>query len=79
MRTCATIRPHFGHLIPGHFWDFASARTITPPSTRPEPALQYDTSPIDTHGASVCPSAAMPLNVSLQVCDEAARVWLWCN
>ena len=71
MKTRATIRPHFGHLIPSHFLDFASARAIVPPSTRPEPALQYDKSLIDTHGASVCPSAAMPLNVSLQVCDKA--------
>ena len=40
MGTCATIRPHFGHLILSPFRDFASARAIAPPSTRAEPALQ---------------------------------------
>ena len=40
MRTRATFRPHFGHLIPSPFRDFASARAIAPPSTRLEPALQ---------------------------------------
>ena len=71
MGTRATIRPNFGHMTPRPFRDFASARAIAPPSARPEPALQWDKSLIETHGASVCPSAAMPLNVSLQVCDEA--------
>ena len=52
MRTRSTFRPHFGHLIPSPFRDFASARAIAPPSTRLEPALQ---SLIDTHCASVCP------------------------
>ena len=33
MRTRATFRPHFGHLIPSPFRDFASARAIAPPST----------------------------------------------
>ena len=40
MRTRATFRPHFGHLTPSPFRDFASARAIAPPSTRLEPALQ---------------------------------------
>ena len=40
MGTRATFRPHFGHLIPSPFRDFASARAIASPSSRPEPAFQ---------------------------------------
>ena len=56
-RTRATFRPRFGHLTPGPFRDFASARAIAPPGTCASSPLSNR---IDHSSTLIAPLSAPP-------------------